>query len=45
MKVFSGGSGLKVTPRRDNGINAGIIIALNINVVNIAVAGLWTALH
>src|SRR5215469_8506541 len=44
MKVFSGGSGRKVTPRRDNGINAGIIIALNINVANIAVAGLCSCI-
>src|SRR5207244_10234636 len=44
IKVFSGGSGLKLTPRKDNGISAGIIIALNINVASIAVAGLCSCI-
>ena len=38
--VFCGGSGLNLTPLKDSGISAGIIIALNINVDNTAVSGL-----
>ena len=40
MKVFCGGSALNATPRNDNGIRAGMIIALNIKVESIAVSGL-----
>src|SRR4029078_7000290 len=40
MKVFCGDSALNFTALNDSGINAGMIIALNIRVESIAVCGL-----